>query len=74
MAGVRPTVTASTMIARFNFGRKGRCHKGVVENLRPQEFSPGVQELRVEADAWCRFLRAVIPIDSSPGRVADSRP
>lgn len=36
MAGVRPTVTASTMIARFDFGRKVRCHKGVVENLRPR--------------------------------------
>jgi hypothetical protein len=28
---VRPTVTASTMIARFDFGRKVRCHTGVVE-------------------------------------------
>lgn len=28
------TVTASTMIARFNFGRKVRCHTVVVENWR----------------------------------------
>ena len=26
-----PTVTASTMITRFCFGRKVRCHKGAVE-------------------------------------------
>jgi hypothetical protein len=31
---VHPTVTASTMIARFNFGRKVRCHNGAVEILR----------------------------------------
>jgi hypothetical protein len=28
---VNPTVTASAMIARFNCGRKVRCHSGVVE-------------------------------------------
>jgi hypothetical protein len=25
--GIHATVTASTMIARFNFGRKVRCHR-----------------------------------------------
>ena len=31
---VHPTVTASTMIARFCCGHKVRCHNGVVEILR----------------------------------------
>jgi hypothetical protein len=31
---VHPTVTASTMITRFNSGRKVRCHKGAVEILK----------------------------------------
>jgi len=28
-----PTVTASTMIAELDFGRKVRCHKGAVEKV-----------------------------------------
>jgi hypothetical protein len=30
---VHPTVTASTMITRFSFEHKVRCHKGAVEKL-----------------------------------------
>jgi hypothetical protein len=44
---VHPTVTASTMIARFNFGRKVRCHKGAVE-IFP------IVLLRVDSPTLCK--------------------
>ena len=34
MMRVHPTVTYSTMITQFIFGRKVRCHKEVVEKFR----------------------------------------
>jgi hypothetical protein len=31
-----PTVTASTMIAQLDFGRKVRCHNGAWKKWRPR--------------------------------------
>ncbi len=42
---VHPTVTASTMIARFKLRRKVRCHRAAVENSKGAQLQAGAYRL-----------------------------
>jgi hypothetical protein len=61
---VHPTVTASTIIARFDFGRKVRCHKGAVENFGSGEFPVN----------WCGRMKSKAPPKRSLDGAAPTRP
>ena len=56
MSWVHPTVTASTMIARFNFGRKVRCHNIAVEKIGGERTRGSLRALGDNLATWLTIL------------------
>jgi hypothetical protein len=72
--GVHPTVTASTMITRFEWRRKVRCHKGAVEIVVCALATSAVRDLPrstrksgAVSVGWCRLFQ----VQGSRGRAEE---